>query len=1444
MWSAGAGAQVALGVVDTSPPEIEAQLPPTLYVSPNFDGTQDDIVIPVTIEDERYIKGYRLIVKDDEFQTVRTVENKEDRPETGRVETIINRLFYVKTGIPIPDVLRWDGLSDSGTVVPDGTYTLTLESWDDNDNVAQTEPVTVVVDTDEPEAELATPYTIFAPGGDSTRAQLPIRQEGSDEDEWTGVFLDADGDPVRTYTWEDGAPPEFSWDGRNDDGQTVSNGLYTYRLSSTDRAGNEGVYEIPNVTVLTVQTPLNLNIDSAAFSPNQDGSKDSITLAIEAVRDVEVDSWNVTVVDAQGNPVREFSGEEELPETVEFDGRSDDGTRLPEATYRAEISVLYVNGNAPTATTPEFVVDLTPPEATVNPQYRVFSPDGDGRKDAIVFEQEGTPESEWRGVILDSAGDEVFESRFIGEADEEFRWDGTDAEGRPVADGTYTYVLRTVDTAGNEGGAPPVQFEVDTRPTPLAVAASPLYASPTDDGVADTVTIMPEVGISEGIERYAVNVVDETGTAVRTFSGTGAIPESIEWDGTRNTGEPVPDGIYSVRGRVLYTKGNLAEATGPDIVIDTAAPEVSVSVENPVFSPDGDGLRDEITIRQSTSNEDLWQGRITTSDGTMVHEFSWQGTADNLVWDGRDASGNVVADGVYTYSLAGTDRAGNVGRDRIESIRVDTGPTPVALKLDTQAFSPNGDGVLDTVGFSPELQVTTGVATWSVTITPTGSSAVTKSWSGRDTQPGELTWDGRTNRGSRASEGTYIAALAVTYDKGNRETAQTGRFELDVTAPSAEVRAVPAIISPNGDGRQDTVELTQTASREQSWRGAVVNARGEEVRTFSFGSRPDAELTWNGRDDRGTRVPNGTYRYALSTTDRAGNSGGSSPVAIRVDVRETPVSLAADPGNFSPNADGVRDAVELRPNLRDSDGVASYEIEIHDARGNSVRTFSGRRVPDTVNWDGQTDERRGAPDGTYRAKLEVAYENGNLSTAQSRELTLDTTAPEVSLSADYRLFSPNGDGRRDTVRIEQRTSREERWLGEILDPRGRVVRSYEWTGRPPTVEWDGRDSNRNIVADGVYSYQLGATDAAGNTNTASVTGIRIDTRPTPAFISTNQQGLSPNGDLVADVITFRLIAGLTDGLAGWRVSIEPERGSAVRTFRGTGTPPETLSWDGTRANGTPAPEGAYTAELTLEYEKGNQPTADSRSFVLDTSGPEISLSVSPKPFSPDNDGVDDELTISPTVADASPIDSWELVIRDPTGALFNQFSGRGEPTDRIQWNGLSSTGELVQSAMDYELVLRVRDSLGNEGEVSTAAPVDVLVVREDGQLKIKVASIVFAPNTANYLNVPEEQRERNLRTLDRLAEILARYNTYNIRIEGHAVMVYWNDPERGAEEQENVLLPLSQARADSVKEALVERGIDADRMSTVGHGALYPIVPFSDLENRWKNRRVEFILIR
>jgi len=63
-------------------------------------------------------------------------------------------------------------------------------------------------------------------------------------------------------------------------------------------------------------------------------------------------------------------------------------------------------------------------------------------------------------------------------------------------------------------------------------------------------------------------------------------------------------------------------------------------------------------------------------------------------------------------------------------------------------------------------------------------------------------------------------------------------------------------------------------------------------------------------------------------------------------------------------------------------------------------------------------------------------------------------------------------------------------------------------------------------------------------------------------------------------------------------------------------------------------------------------------------------------------------------------------------------------------------------------------------------------------------------------------------------------------------------------EETKELIPLSTARAEVVKNLLVQHGVDARRLSVQGLGSSQPVVSFTDVENRWKNRRVEFILIK
>jgi outer membrane protein OmpA-like peptidoglycan-associated protein/flagellar hook assembly protein FlgD len=570
---------------------------------------------------------------------------------------------------------------------------------------------------------------------------------------------------------------------------------------------------------------------------------------------------------------------------------------------------------------------------------------------------------------------------------------------------------------------------------------------------------------------------------------------------------------------------------------------------------------------------------------------------------------------------------------------------------------------------------------------------------------------------------------------------------------------------------------------------------------------------------------------------------------------------------MSPNLDGVQDDMQLPIRISDQRLIKGYRLVIQDRQGKVVREIvnkderpenidlqtildrllyvkTGITIPPALRWDGKSDKGALVPDGTYTYYLESWDDNNNTARTPERKIVVDTTKPQARLAAPYLVFSPNGDGNKDSLQVNLSGSKEDLWKAVIKDAQGHVVVHKEWKdSAPASFEWDGKDDKGNPVEDGVYSMELSSTDRAGNPSSYSLANIIINTQPTPVFITTDAEGFSPNADGFLDTISFNLLVGEKEGIKSWSFEIMHEKKGVQYSLTGGSAIRESMVWDG-KTGGQTAPEGIYYAVITVEYENGNKPVAKSRSFRLDVSPPEVELTLKPDPFSPDNDGVDDELYIDSKIEDLSPISVWNLEIYDPTGKHFTAFAGQGLPAPKIIWDGLSDKGELVQAAEDYPLRLTVTDDVGNKAQLERVIAIDVLVMREGDRLKIRIPSITFAPNTDDYEHVPKERYQKNMWIIQRLAKIFNRYRQYDIQIEGHAAHVFWQDPVKAREEQENILLPLSKKRAESIKRALVKYGINADRISTVGKGGAEPIVPFSDQENVWKDRRVEFILIR
>lgn len=89
------------------------------------------------------------------------------------------------------------------------------------------------------------------------------------------------------------------------------------------------------------------------------------------------------------------------------------------------------------------------------------------------------------------------------------------------------------------------------------------------------------------------------------------------------------------------------------------------------------------------------------------------------------------------------------------------------------------------------------------------------------------------------------------------------------------------------------------------------------------------------------------------------------------------------------------------------------------------------------------------------------------------------------------------------------------------------------------------------------------------------------------------------------------------------------------------------------------------------------------------------------------------------------------------------------------------------------------------------------------------------------------------RNVDKLAQLLNKFPTRNVLIEGHT--------DNTGPEDFNVAL--SQKRADAVKNLLVAKGVSPDRITTKGYGLKNPVVSNDTPLGREQNRRVEVIVL-
>jgi flagellar motor protein MotB len=751
-----------------------------------------------------------------------------------------------------------------------------------------------------------------------------------------------------------------------------------------------------------------------------------------------------------------FGGEKpqvEVPDTLVWDGTwnvpEDDlpegaanGDFVEDGEYTYQLTVIDDEGRFNRSSPFAVTVDNAPPEIgeLAEPAYTVFSPNDDDVRDDIAVPLAGSRELQWTVEIRDEADETVFtrvyENNLPGRRDldpappEEFVWDGstgTHGEPGPVApEGEYTLVLTGTDRAGNSTeGRHPSTIVLDLTASELALrpADGNSMFSPNDDGRRDTLDIEVVSTEDESVRSWRIEVFNGR-QVVRTHRGTGDPPAVWTFDGAREDGSRLADGTVQVRITAEMINGTTVTSDSLDIVIDTVAPELAVRAGTapqetesgqPLVFGAGDKRRLEATVTLATDAD--WEYRVSHNgmpifggnltdlaeevDVPMTHGNGR--TTAELVWRGEalDVAGP-AEDGMYELTLVGTDAAGNRRESQPYRVLKDTRTPRVRLSLEGEHLSPLSDGAFGEVNFRTEYGASDIIEEFLFEIVNENDRMVRSSY---QRQPFDsFRWNGVTNGGTVAPDGAYNARLRVVYLNGHvAESGDVGPVLVDRTPPRIRrLAAEPRRFSPDGDGTDDTVMIRQEVEPGDDWTGRIENEDGDVILEQTYEDRVES-FHWDGRDESGNLLPDGDYRYVLTSTDQAGNTARGdvlitlSTVPVEIPAPEMRIGLRPNP--FSPDGDGVDDTTTISISLQAETEILSWSARILDHTDRVFRTFQGDgRPPRQIRWDGMSDNGELVDSARdYPFEITVRDDQGN------------TVTESATISTDILVFREGED---------------------------------------------------------------------------------------------------------------------------------------------------------------------------------------------------------------------------------------------------------------------------------------------------------------------------------------------------------------------------------------------------------------------------------------------------
>ena len=604
------------------------------------------------------------------------------------------------------------------------------------------------------------------------------------------------------------------------------------------------------------------------------------------------------------------------------------------------------------------------------------------------------------------------------------------------------------------------------------------------------------------------------------------------------------------------------------------------------------------------------------------------------------------------------------------------------------------------------------------------------------------------------------------------------------------------------------------------------------------------KIIWDGIDSTGKNVDDGLYKVVLFAHDE--NLNKSEPITSNFYVKNTPPSIGIKPQFmiFSPNGLRTTDEFDLSFNTVKED---QWTAKFVDAKGITVKSYSwSGDSTQKIIWDGNDNNGNLCPDGNYDLIVDGIDLAQNSAEGKVQGITLTTAKQSVAVDSTLNEFSPKKDSPFAKTSFNTYVSDPkglEKWKFTVYNENGDEVKTINGNDKiPANLEWDGTDNNHKVLKDDEYLYKIEAWYNSGNHPESFPKKILINTTPPEIKCKVTPALFSPNGVSENNICNFNISMKDKSTIKTWTITIyeKPENGAKTifKKYEQKGIPANNIKWDGFSDDGRLVQsKNQYFYDIQAEDVIANKSSLTGNEIKISKELPDVDFDFEPQLFAPDDEGINNLLTINIYSYDNKKYKSWKLDIypirSGKRESLFMNFSGTNLPNVPIIWNGKNKDGELVESAMDYDMELTVEDVLGNIKIIDKTLNVDVLVIKTPYGLKIKISNIEFEYNKAELIG-------NAFKILDRVTKILNKYATYKVIIEGHTDSI-------GSEDYN---LKLSEKRAQSVDDYLIKNGLDQPRLTVKGYGKTRPVAPnintdgSDNPEGRAKNRRVEFLLIK